>query len=71
MQLHNMLRFKTAWAEAAGPQHEVVMSTRVRLARNLRGPFPGQNGPHTLKKTLDHAFAALKRVYMELDGQLK
>jgi protein arginine kinase len=60
VQLHNMLRFKTAWAEAAGPQHDVVMSTRVRLARNLRGPFPGHNGPHTLKKTLDHAFAAMK-----------
>ncbi len=55
-----MLRFKTAWAEAAGPRHEVVMSTRVRLARNLRGPFPGHLGPHTLKKTLDHAFNALK-----------
>ncbi len=60
MQLHNMLRFKTAWAEATGPQHEVVMSTRVRLARNLRGPFPAHNGPHTLKKTLDHAFYAAK-----------
>ncbi|MCM2304035.1 MAG: ATP--guanido phosphotransferase [Elusimicrobia bacterium] len=60
MQLHNMLRFKTKWAEAEGPQHEVVMSTRVRLARNLRGPFPGHIGPHTLKKTLDHAFNALK-----------
>ncbi|MBI4062181.1 MAG: ATP--guanido phosphotransferase [Elusimicrobia bacterium] len=60
MQLHNMLRFKTAWAEAAGPQHEIVLSTRVRLARNLRGPFPGHIGPHTLKKTLDHAFYAIK-----------
>ncbi len=55
-----MLRFKTAWAEAAGPAHEVVLSTRVRLARNLRGPFPGHIGPHTLKKTLDHAFDAIK-----------
>ena len=60
MQLHNMLRFKTAWAEAIGPEHEVVLSTRARLARNLRGPFPGHIGPHTLKKTLDHAFAAIK-----------
>ncbi|MEK7234293.1 MAG: ATP--guanido phosphotransferase [Elusimicrobiota bacterium] len=60
MQLHNMLRFKIAWAEAAGPRHEVVLSTRVRLARNLRGPFPGHIGPHTLRKTLDHAFYALK-----------
>lgn len=60
MQLHNMLRFKTAWAEAAGPEHEVVLSTRVRLARNLRGPFPGHLGPHTLKKTLDHAFQSIQ-----------
>ncbi|MBI5246609.1 MAG: ATP--guanido phosphotransferase [Elusimicrobia bacterium] len=60
MQLHNMLRFKTAWAEAAGPEHEVVLSTRVRLARNLRGPFPGHLGPHTLKKTLDHAFESIR-----------
>ena len=60
MQLHNMLRFKTAWAEASGPEHEVVLSTRVRLARNLRGPFPGHLGPHTLKKTLDHAFQSVK-----------
>ncbi len=60
MQLHNMLRFKTKWAEAEGPSHEVVMSTRVRLARNLRGPFPGHIGPHTLKKTLDHAFNAIR-----------
>lgn len=60
MQLHNMLRFKTAWAEARGPEHEVVLSTRVRLARNLRGPFPAHLGPHTLKKTLDHAFQSLK-----------
>ncbi len=60
MQLHNMLRFKTAWAEAAGPEHDVVLSTRVRLARNLRGPFPGHLGPHTLKKTLDHAFESIK-----------
>lgn len=65
MQLHNMLRFKTAWAEARGPEHEVVLSTRVRLARNLRGPFPGHIGPHTLKKTLDYAFHALKHVNLK------
>ena len=65
MQLHNMLRFKTAWAEASGPRHEVVMSTRVRLARNLRGPFPGHNGPHTLKKTLDHVFSAVRQACLK------
>ncbi|MEK7389929.1 MAG: ATP--guanido phosphotransferase [Elusimicrobiota bacterium] len=60
MQLHNMLRFKTGWAEDTGPDHEVVLSTRVRLARNLRAPFPAQAGPAALKRILDAAFTAAK-----------
>ena len=35
MQLHTMLRFKMGWAEAAGASHDVVLASRVRLARNL------------------------------------
>ena len=60
MQLQTMLRFKTGWAEAGGPENEVVLSTRVRLARNLRAPFPAHAGPAGLKRTLDAAFAAAK-----------
>ncbi|HAH05576.1 MAG TPA: ATP--guanido phosphotransferase [Elusimicrobia bacterium] len=41
MQLGNMLRFKMGWAEPSGRHHEVVLSSRVRLARNLAAhPFP-------------------------------
>lgn len=60
MQLQTMLRFKTGWAEAEGPEHDVVLSTRVRLARNLRSPFPGSAGPAGLKRVLDAAFAAAR-----------
>lgn len=60
MQLQTMLRFKTGWAEAEGPDHDVVLSTRVRLARNLRMPFPGSAGPAGLKRVLDAAFTAAR-----------
>jgi protein arginine kinase len=43
-----MMRFATLiknpadWMKGAGPHSEIVMTSRVRLARNLRGfPFPG------------------------------
>jgi len=55
-----MLRFRTSWAEAEGPEHEVVLSTRVRLARNLRAPFPARLGPAGLKRVLDAAFGAAR-----------
>ena len=60
MQLSNMLRFKTGWAEADGPEHDVVLSTRVRLARNLRGPFPSRATPAALKRVLDQVFTAAR-----------
>jgi protein arginine kinase len=58
MQLQTMLRFRAGWAEASGPEHAVVLSSRVRLARNLRAPFPSHLGPAGLKRVLEQAFAA-------------
>lgn len=60
MQLQTMLRFRTGWAEAEGPEHEVVLATRVRLARNLRAPFPARASPAGLKRVLEQVFAAAK-----------
>jgi len=60
MQLQTMLRFRTGWAEAEGPEHDVVLSTRVRLARNLRSPFPANAAPAGLKRVLEGVFAAAK-----------
>ncbi|MBI4370729.1 MAG: ATP--guanido phosphotransferase [Elusimicrobia bacterium] len=58
MQLQAMLRFRTGWAEAEGPEHEVVLATRARLARNLRLPFPGRAGAAVLKRVLEQVLAA-------------
>jgi protein arginine kinase len=60
MQLQTMLRFRTGWAEAEGPDHAVVLSTRVRLARNLHAPFPSHLGPAGLKRVLESAFTAAR-----------
>src|SRR5881394_1035395 len=42
MKFSNMLATAGEWLRGEGPHHEVVISSRVRLARNLRNrPFPG------------------------------
>jgi protein arginine kinase len=58
MQLQTMLRFRSHWTEAEGPEHAVVLSTRVRLARNLRTAFPSHLGAAGLKRVLDQTFSA-------------
>ncbi len=58
MQLQTMLRFRAGWSEAEGPEREIVLSTRVRLARNLRAPFPARLSPAGLKRVLERAFDA-------------
>src|SRR5213595_1295589 len=42
MKFSNMLATAGEWLRGEGPHHRVVISSRVRLARNLRNrPFPG------------------------------
>jgi protein arginine kinase len=42
MALHNILTESGEWLSGGGPQSHIVISSRVRLARNLRNfPFPG------------------------------
>ncbi|HBL16604.1 MAG: hypothetical protein A2X36_15985 [Elusimicrobia bacterium GWA2_69_24] len=62
MLLHNMLSSKMGWASPTGPRHEVVLSSRVRLARNLsRHPFPARAGKKVLAAVLSEAFSAAAR----------
>lgn len=59
MILSAMLRVKMAWARPTGPRHEVVLSSRVRLARNLRSrPFPLRAPAGELSAVLKETFAA-------------
>jgi protein arginine kinase len=42
------------WPHQLGPESDVVLSSRIRLARNLKNaPFPGQARPADLKPVLD------------------
>ena len=43
MELRNFLSSTTELSNCEGPQDHVVLSSRVRLARNVKGrPFPGR-----------------------------
>lgn len=42
MRFHTLIKNPADWMKGSGPHSEIVMTSRVRLARNLRGhPFPG------------------------------
>lgn len=59
MQLRSMLDLKMGWAQSAGPYHEVVLSSRLRLARNLKAhPFPRRASPKARAAVLEAALAA-------------
>lgn len=55
------------WMEDKGPEPEVVVSSRVRLARNLRQiPFPHLMGPEDGQKLVRDVKAALEQARMPL-----
>jgi len=75
MKLQGMLRCRMGWVQAEGPSHDVVLASRVRLARNLAAAqFPGRAKAATLKAVREQIFAAARRTYLkgaaylELDG---
>lgn len=50
------------WVEPTGPDHDVVLSSRVRAARNLRrSPFPSVAGVKSSAAVLASAFEAAKK----------
>ncbi|MBI4057167.1 MAG: protein arginine kinase [Elusimicrobia bacterium] len=57
-----MLKFKMGWASATGPDPEIVLSSRIRLARNFsHARFPHHSTPKELKEVLDQSFEALRK----------
>ena len=74
MQLQGMLRFRAGWAQADGPYHEVVLASRVRLARNFAAaPFPVRGKTAVLQGVRESVFAAARQTslkgaaYLQLD----
>lgn len=54
------------WLKGTGPESDVVISTRVRLARNLKGyPFTGRADARQRADILRVATEALQRVHLE------
>ncbi len=54
-----MLATQPGWLDASGPISNVVLSTRVRLARNLKGvPFPMRADNADLERVRDRTLAA-------------
>jgi len=62
VQLSNMLRYKMGWARPDGPEHAVVLSSRVRLARNFDDrPFPPRAADAELRAVLKSVFDAASK----------
>lgn len=62
MQLHNMLKLKAGWISGPGPEQAGVLSSRVRLARNLADSrFPGKASPKDLKAVLEKCWEAARK----------
>lgn len=52
------------WMEQAGPEGDVVLSSRIRLARNLNGvPFPGQADAEQLKRIDSRIVASVRDLF--------
>ncbi len=51
------------WLDASGPANHLVLSTRIRLARNLAGTrFNGRMGPRDREAVLGSVLAAARRI---------
>jgi protein arginine kinase len=54
MKIDDLLKSPSEWVKAEGPNSKIVMSSRVRLARNIRDhPFPGWAKKVERQKLLD------------------
>jgi protein arginine kinase len=57
-----MMSESAGWLEATGERADIVLSTRVRLARNLEGsPFPGRADAETLLSVRERVLAAVSK----------
>jgi len=63
MELNDLIYKKSEWLKGNGPKSNIVMSTRIRVARNLAGhPFFNWAGEKQRAETLNAMMAALKNV---------
>jgi len=76
MKLEDLLYKSSEWLKGAGPESDIVISSRVRLARNLEGfPFFGWAKPKEKERILTIAKMAIKKstfmknaLFLEMKG---
>ena len=62
-QIDNLFRQPVCWLMDNGPEDDIAISSRIRLARNLSGePFPIRSDDATLGGIRDSVFSALGKV---------
>ena len=74
--LDEVARSAGEWLRGIGPLHEIVISTRIRLARNVRGfVFLNRADTDTKRESAEAILAAVRRagplkeqVYIDVDG---
>ena len=63
MRIEELLNHTGEWLRGTGPSAHVVMSSRVRLARNLEAwSFPGKSGKKELEAVLKSFREAVDRI---------
>lgn len=69
MKLDDLLRTENEWLKGKGPEANIAISTRVRLARNIKGHlYFGRAGDEKREKTLNAATAAIKKTKILKDA---
>lgn len=60
-RLDALLKRRVSWLADSGPEDDIAISTRIRLARNLEGvPFPIAAPPEALSDVMDAALATVR-----------
>lgn len=63
MQLNDLINHTSEWLKGTGPNSDTVISSRIRLARNLKSfPFPHWANKKQSKDTLDVLEQAIARI---------
>ncbi len=69
MLFKTLINHPADWMQGSGPHSEIVMTSRVRLARNLRGfPFPGYSQEHQRVELMNLARPVVEALPEMKDG---
>jgi protein arginine kinase len=69
MELNDLIQHTGEWLKGTGPQAHIILSSRLRLARNLRGvPFTNRAQKRDLDNVLDKVESTIREVALFKDA---